>query len=45
VRKDRKVSVFDRQEVNAKGQISGGLASFMEGEQEDIEAFLAADKK
>jgi hypothetical protein len=44
VRKDHKMSVFDRQEVTAKGQVSGGLASFMEAELEDVRAFLAADK-
>ena len=38
--KDKKRSVFERQSVNADGQIEGGLASFMEGELEDLRDIL-----
>ena len=38
--KDGKESKFQRQQVNENGQIEGGLASFMEGELEDMKAFL-----
>jgi energy-coupling factor transporter ATP-binding protein EcfA2 len=38
--KDKKTSRFERQTVNEKGQIEGGLGSFMEGELEEIKAFL-----
>ena len=34
--KDKKRSKFERQSVNADGQVEGGLASFMEGELEDL---------
>ena len=40
VTKDGKESKFQRQQVNKNGQIEGGLASFMEGELEDMKAFL-----
>jgi energy-coupling factor transporter ATP-binding protein EcfA2 len=33
-------TVFTPQEVNEKGQVRGGLASFIEAELEDIKAFL-----
>ena len=38
--KDEKASVFHRQQVNENGQIEGGFASFIEGELEDMKAFL-----
>ncbi len=38
--KERKSTQFERQEVNEKGQIEGGLMSFLEGELEDVAAFL-----
>ncbi len=40
VAKDGKESKFQRQQVNENGQIEGGLASFIEGELEDMKAFL-----
>ncbi|MCY4578536.1 MAG: AAA family ATPase [Chloroflexi bacterium] len=40
VTKDEKASEFHRQQVNEKGQIEGGFASFIEGELEDMKAFL-----
>jgi ABC-type cobalamin/Fe3+-siderophores transport system ATPase subunit len=39
-RKEKRETIFERQEVERSGQIAGGLASFMEGEQEDLETFL-----
>lgn len=38
--KEKKITRFERQAVNEKGQIEGGLTSFMKGELEDIEAFM-----
>lgn len=43
-RKEKKSSTFERQSVNAKGQIEGGLTSFIEGEMEDVRAFFATAK-
>jgi len=43
--KEGKVTRFERQEVNEKGQVEGGLQSFMEGELEDIRAFLGVQEK
>ncbi len=43
-KKDGKSTQFERQEVNEKGQLKGGLSSFMEGELEDIAAFLGIDE-
>ena len=40
VTKDGKESEFRRQQVNENGQIEGGFASFIEGELEDMKAFL-----
>ena len=40
--KTGKVTQFERQDVTAKGQVEGGLKSFMEAELEDIKAFLGA---
>ena len=40
VTKEGKESKFQRQQVNEGGQVEGGLASFMEGELEDMKAFL-----
>ena len=40
VTKEGKESKFQRQQVNENGQVEGGLASFMEGELEDMKAFL-----
>ncbi len=34
---------FERQQVNERGQIEGGLASFMEGELEDLKAFFGVE--
>jgi predicted ATPase len=36
-------TVFHRQEVNEKGQIDGGLESFMKAELEDLKALLRAE--
>jgi predicted ATPase len=40
--KTRKATRFERQNVNDKGQIEGGLKSFMEAELEDLKVFLGA---
>lgn len=40
VTKDGKASDFQRQRVNQEGQVESGLASFMEGELEDMEVFF-----
>ena len=40
VTKEGKTSDFQRQNVNEKGQIEGGLRSFIEGELEDLKVFL-----
>lgn len=40
VTKEGKESGFQRQKVNENGQVEGGLSSFMEGELEDMKAFL-----
>jgi predicted ATPase len=40
--KAKKVTHFERQSVNDKGQIEGGLKSFMEAELEDLKVFLGA---
>lgn len=41
-RKERKVTSFERQAVTEQGQIEGGLSAFMEGELQDVRAFLNA---
>jgi predicted ATPase len=41
VARQRKQTVFTHEPVSNQGQISGGLSSFMEGELEDIKAFLS----
>jgi predicted ATPase len=38
--KDKRKAQFERQTVNEKGQIAGGLASFIEGELQDIRTLL-----
>jgi hypothetical protein len=38
--KTKKVTHFERQSVNSKGQIEGGLKTFMEAELEDLKVFL-----
>lgn len=43
-RKEKRSTQFERQQVNEKGQIEGGLASFIEAELEDIKAFLKVTK-
>ena len=45
VTKDGKSSDFQRQQVNEQGQIAGGLASFMEGEMEDMKALFGISGK
>ena len=40
VTKEGKESEFHRQRVNENGQVEGGLVTFMEGELEDMKAFL-----
>lgn len=40
--KTRKITRYERQGVNDKGQIEGGLKSFMEAELEDLKLFLGA---
>jgi hypothetical protein len=39
-RKERKTTSFERQLVNAQGQIQGGLSNFMRGELEDLQTFM-----
>lgn len=39
-KKDGKETVFERQRIHENGQIEGGLAGFIQGEVEDIQAFL-----
>jgi len=41
-RKEKKSTDFERQAVNERGQIEGGLGSFIEGELEDVRIFLKA---
>jgi predicted ATPase len=41
--KKGKEAQFERQQVNEQGQIEGGLASFMEGELEDLKAFFGLE--
>ena len=38
--KTKKATHFERQSVNSKGQIEGGLKTFMEAELEDLKVFL-----
>lgn len=40
IKREGKETKVERQEVNDKGQISGGLGSFIEGEIEDLKKFL-----
>ncbi len=42
--KEKKETIFERQQVNEKGQIEGGLRKFIEAELEDIRNFLNASK-
>lgn len=44
VKKEGRRSVFERQEVNEQGQLEGGLVSFMEGESQDMAAFLGVSE-
>ncbi len=43
--KEKKKTNFERQLVNEKGQIEGGLMSFIEGELEDIRALLKINRE
>ncbi len=43
-KKEGKATVFERQQVNEKGQIEGGLTSFLAGELEDVRAILKLAK-
>ncbi len=43
-RKDGRETAFERQAVDENGQIEGGLGSFIEGELEDLRAFLKPRK-
>ncbi len=38
--KEKRATRFERQAVNEKGQIDGGLTTFIEGELEDIRTFM-----
>jgi len=40
VKKEGKQTKFEEQKINEKGQIEGGLSSFMEGELEDLKVFF-----
>lgn len=42
VTKDKKSTHFEKQNVNEKGQIEGGLKSFIQAELEDLKTFLGA---
>jgi predicted ATPase len=44
VHKRGKVTEFEPQSVNENGQIEGGLANFVQGEMEDVMAFLRSAK-
>ena len=44
VARDGKHTVFNHERVSKDGQISGGLASFMEGELQDVKSFLSVNK-
>ena len=44
VKRERRKSLFEFEEVNSYGQISGGLKSFLEGELQDIKSFLEIEK-
>jgi predicted ATPase len=41
-KKEKRITTFQLQSVNEKGQIEGGLADLVEAELEDIKTFLAA---
>jgi len=43
--KEKGESRFERQRVNSKGQLEGGLSSFMEGELEDLKDLLGIPGK
>lgn len=44
-RKEKKETVFELQQVNEKGQIEGGLASFIEAELSDLKVFFKTGEK
>ncbi len=44
VARDGKHTVFNHERVSDDGQISGGLASFMEGELQDVKSFLSVNQ-
>ena len=44
-KKGRKGSNFEAQSINDKGQVEGGLMSFMEGELEDLKDILSISKR
>jgi len=44
-RKEKKETVFELQKINEKGQIEGGLASFLEAELSDLKVFLKTGEK
>jgi energy-coupling factor transporter ATP-binding protein EcfA2 len=41
VSREKKQTLFNHERVSEKGQISGGLSSFVEGELQDIKTFLS----
>ena len=43
-KKEKKATEFERQLVNEKGQIEGGLTSFIEGELDDLRPFLKVSR-
>ena len=45
VKKPKKDTIIEKQDVNNKGQIEGGLASFMEAEMENLKDLLKTKKK
>jgi AAA15 family ATPase/GTPase len=42
VKKEKKTTSFEKQNVNEKGQVEGGLKSFIEAELKDLKEFLGA---
>lgn len=40
VKKEKRSTKFEEQKINEKGQIEGGLSSFVEGELEDLKVFF-----
>jgi predicted ATPase len=44
VSREKRHTIFNYEPVSEDGQVSGGLASFMEGELQDIKSFLSVSE-